>query len=95
MSEWRDISTAPSEGKFLIGGWNYEGRDKPPLWDVEDAWREGDGFGCDVDENGNVVAPTIDRITHWMPLPAPPAAMKDGGYTHIEVQRAHDAGRRG
>lgn len=27
--------------------------------------------------------------------PAPPAAMKGGGCTHIEAQREHDARRRG
>lgn len=37
----------------------------------------------------------IHDVTHWMPLPAPPAAMNDGGTTRLETQRAHDAGRRG
>ena len=33
---------------------------------------------------------TVDRD-----LPAPPAAMKDGGTDRLEAQRAHDARRRG
>lgn len=37
----------------------------------------------------------IHDVTHWMPLPEPPAAMKDGDTACLDSQRAHDAGRRG
>jgi len=70
--EWQPIATAPNGGTFLAGGWSYDGIDHPFVWDVTAAWREGSGFACDVDLNGDIMAPTIDHITHWMPFPAPP-----------------------
>lgn len=73
MSEWQPIETAPKDGTFLIGGWTGDGHKHPMIWSVDSAWRDGDGFSVDVSpESGETMRPTIDHITHWMPLPQPP-----------------------
>ena len=83
MSEWRDISTAPDYGTLFLG-----------------AYQRGNGTwtaSVVTWENALVTVPGKWRFpaTHWMPLPAAPAAMKDGGTDLPEAQREHDAGRRG
>ncbi len=72
MSAWQPIETAPRDmtrvlvaveesalGRVFIAGW-YPDPEMPD----DGAWYEnwGEGFPVDVD------------VTHWMPLPEPPAA---------------------
>lgn len=61
---WRDISTAPKDGTHVLGA---DGLYVDVFW-----FSEGlDGWACATTEDfGGHNAPT-----HWMPLPAPPAAL--------------------
>lgn len=98
MSEWRDISTAPKDGT-LVDLWciNHLRWDKAGQRVTSVSWGTvSDWMGNERQDwqhgHGEDFEPT-----HWMPLPAPPAAMDTpkGGDDSIEAQRAHDAGRRG
>ena len=75
---WQMDMDPPRDERFDVGAWDGE------------YWREnGTGHDLFEDWRGPEQLPT-----HWMPLPAPPAAMKDGGTDALEAQREHDAGRR-
>ena len=68
MSEWRDISTAPKDGRF-IDVWmparpqHCGYRITNTYWsDIEEWWCEGDDCPLTV----------YPKPSHWMPLPEPP-----------------------
>jgi hypothetical protein len=80
MSEWQPIETAPKDGtRVLITGgvwmdtrlaWPFD--NQKALTHVEIAqYLEGDGFVISDFSDGTY---EIAKPTHWMPLPAPPAA---------------------
>lgn len=62
MSEWRDFSTAPKEGVFLVwmpkamNGSHVQAMKRHP----------------NVSIIGGQFAFDLSKPTHWMPLPAPP-----------------------
>jgi len=70
--EWKPIETAPTEwGSYLV--WH-------PKYGMETMWFQLKDGGKDRRKAGNWYSedddddawPMNDRITHWMPLPAPP-----------------------
>lgn len=68
--EWRDISTAPRDGKPHLA---YNGH-----WMGVVVWREDDFFderGCFIDEAGEFML--LKDFTHWQPLPTPPPPKGD------------------
>ena len=81
MSEWKDISTAPKDGRRVliytsgvlprvtVGFWQADiGRKTPrPFWNSEAAQLHGVGWA------------RASSPTHWMDLPPPPAPKGEGG----------------
>lgn len=62
MTEWRDISTAPKDGTYVllyskshtyVGSWRKGSGYEPQPW--ETAWRDGSG--------------RFNTVTRWQPLP--------------------------
>jgi len=86
MSEWQDISTAPRDGT-RIDLWGKFGRATDCYWGKPYHCCGEAGRHCDSEWHGMAhgwVCGTFNHtleedFTHWMSLPAPPAAMKDGG----------------
>ena len=73
MSEWRDISTAPRDGTWMLGWEGPSGTSCGILvmrWKPEGSWFEEGWY----DDGKRQAEPT-----HWMPLPAPPANQGEGG----------------
>lgn len=66
MSEWQPIETAPSAERILVWGCDW-------INIASTHWEEN---GVPVWFNGDV---TLEDITHWMPLPAPPSTDGIGG----------------
>lgn len=80
MADWQPIETAPKDGEPILatnagyaytlqrcGVYYWEGgtQETPSgVWVVEPGWMHQSD---DEDE------PRADYLTHWMPLPAPPA----------------------
>ena len=68
---WQPIETAPSD-KDLLLGWR------------QTEW-EGAGWSCAVDLAHSTRGKwRHGQATHWMFPPAPPAAMKDGGFSSTQ-----------
>lgn len=66
---WRPIETAPKDGTLLIltnGGWVKEGWWSTSIW----LGRKGPGWVIDDERECGF---TQDDVTHWRPLPPPPA----------------------
>ena len=64
MSEWKDISTAPRDGTWIMVYWPTMSIGMFPFtvfWD--EGWEPASNYARDYGE----VYPT-----HWMPLPKPP-----------------------
>jgi len=60
MSEWQDISTAPKDGTRILVYQRIGGPDFVRWIGAPHNKWSIDGFG------------SVDKPTHWMPLPAPP-----------------------
>lgn len=86
MSEWMPIESAPRDGTTFYAP-NRQGDLMLVRW-------YDNPFG----HRDTVIHDASGRwwtVSHWLPLlPAPPAAMKDGGTARLDAQREHDAGRR-
>lgn len=72
MSEWQPIETAPTERGAKILGWcvypaGAEVRlcQNVPAYTARAGATSWDAHGC------------IQKVTHWMPLPAPPTPNKE------------------
>lgn len=80
-TEWQPIETAPKDGTEILifttrgiahVGWSkycgayLESGESSGGWDV--CWNNSDGWND----------PEFPDATHWMPLPAPPAELKEG-----------------
>lgn len=64
---WRDIESAPRDGRdALVGCWviNYDEPEKPPVWSAWETVFDGGPLGCDGTWG--------DEPTHWHDMPAPP-----------------------
>lgn len=69
-SQWRPIETAPKDGtSILICG--FGGANKYFVADVK--WNEGEW--CLFDPAEDLYSWPCYGPSHWMPLPAPPAAL--------------------
>ena len=66
--EWQPIATAPKEGSILAA-YTYGRRWVIEVVEWDKEYRVWIGFGLSGDEESRELSPT-----HWMPLPAPPAA---------------------
>lgn len=78
MSEWQDISTAPKDGTGMLRphvNWGAMAvRHKRP--EHSDEFLNGYSW---MSADYSRLWPDEAFLPFWMPLPAPPAAMKDGG----------------
>ena len=76
MSEWQPIETAPRDGTEIIA---RMGTATPPycesMYFVPFDDDESDGM-WHWTQDGD--APAINKPTHWMPLPSPPARALEG-----------------
>lgn len=83
---WQPIETAPKDGTIVdlfVGGRRYP----DCFWGFPDHCCGEDGQYCDSDWHrlkagwveGTFNEPIDDRITHWMPLPAPPTPTENAG----------------
>ena len=68
MSEWLPIETAPACGKYFIGT-NGVRVCVATIWNGKACWIV-DSCSCE----GGWPSPPFEKITHWMPMPEPPAA---------------------
>jgi hypothetical protein len=70
MSEWQDISTAPRDGRRLLGtGGGLEDTVEVISYiDRVGAWRTENYTLDDLDNDPE----GYNRPSHWMPLPEPP-----------------------
>ena len=88
MSEWQSIETAPKNTKILVGYPNALGNWRTVTacyylprtleidclassWDGEDDGWAPEGWYEESDSQ-ELIMPTSETPTHWMPLPAPP-----------------------
>jgi hypothetical protein len=77
--EWQPISTAPKDGT-LVMLWDPDGDPNYYIarWFADHRYRREGPFGPFVWTNGDPASGirlARDVPTHWMPLPAPPAAV--------------------
>lgn len=88
MSDWQPRETAPKDGTRFIGAfWSIPWADHHKYGDVVVCWwqpefdafisscREmtlADGYSFEGGHTKKLHSPTIEPITHWMPLPQPP-----------------------
>ncbi len=68
---WQKIETAPKDGSYVLAsGWDYNRSGGTRHYAVvrwsDGGWREGELPWANDDEG-------LLYLTHWMPLPAPPA----------------------
>jgi hypothetical protein len=75
MSEWRDISTAPKDGKTFLGWGPYCDEPVTIRWAGPQRGWMASYEGALVIESqtdfGTTYKPA-DPFTHWMPMPSPP-----------------------
>jgi hypothetical protein len=62
-NQWRDIDTAPKDGRQVLLWWPYWSHTRPLVghWQVNGGWQAVDALEGDS-----------EPPTHWQPLPAPP-----------------------
>jgi hypothetical protein len=80
VSEWQPIETAPKDGTGFIG--------RRVRGDVVTCWWQTEfeafisscrvmelaaGYSFEDGKSEKLHSPVIERVTHWMPLPAPPS----------------------
>ena len=89
MSEWQPIETAPKDGTRVIGAfWSIRWADSHRKGEVVTCWWQpecgafisdarvmtlAEGYTFDDGTTQRIHSPTIEPVTHWMPLPPPPA----------------------
>jgi hypothetical protein len=66
--KWRDISSAPKDGTFIMV---YAPPLKIRFYPLV-VWWDGDDWYAPAHEDHAQITPT-----HWMPLPSPPAALPE------------------
>lgn len=73
MSDWQPIETAPKDGTCILV-WSAE-----PGYECVElvSWAEDEPFGTAktwaTQSEGPGYSHEVESVTHWMPLPAPPA----------------------
>lgn len=94
MGEWQPIETAPKD-KAIIGGYfnqpwresHREGRIVQCWWQEEfsafisscNRMTLANGYRFDDGTTQQLHSPVIEDVTHWMPLPPPPARQSSNG----------------
>ena len=72
MREWEPIETAPRDGTAILLWGPPQGGDEATLA-VAEYHVESDGFaGWETGHTDNKRIYLHHRVSHWMPLPAPP-----------------------
>jgi hypothetical protein len=84
MTGWRPIATAPRDGAEVILG-AYDLGSFAGFWHDgrENHWKRA-GWYAEMDRGGLLIARPFD-VTHWMPLPNPPAPPRLGRAATIGV----------
>lgn len=73
MSQWQDISTAPDDGTWILAYDAGHGRTEHELAVVIVSWQASDAPDFPWIENSGMQSFAAGILTHWIPLPAPPA----------------------
>ena len=70
--DWQPIETAPKDGTWILG-LNDRGNCSVIMWSTNALRRDEVGEGWIIPFSTGEISPFWEeRVTHWMPLPAPP-----------------------